>query len=298
MPRLDLNLLADFEALLAEGSVVGAARRLNLSAPAMSRRLSHLRHALGDPLFVLAGRRLVPTERALALRERVRAAVEDVRGILMPEAVDFARLERTLTLRANDGFVGAWAARLAARMAAEAPAVRLRFMPRAEKGMEALRNGEVDLDLGVLSAPAPEIHSRLLLRSHFVGVVRADHPLARKRRVDAAQFVRWPHISASRRGHASGPIDAALATIGVQREVALVVPGFQAALAMAQHSDYIATMPEPFARWAKERQQLHLFAMPVATPAVEIAMSWHPRHQVDLVHRWLREHVRNVTEET
>jgi DNA-binding transcriptional LysR family regulator len=296
MSKLDLNLLIDLEALLAEGSVTGAAQRLSLSASAMSRRLSHLREALGDPLFVLAGRNLVPTERALLLRERVQAAVEDVRGIMAPSIIDFASLDRTLTLRANDGFVGAWAARLSASMAIDAPSVRLRFMPRADKGMEALRSGEVDLDLGVLSAPAPEIHSRSLLKARFVGVVRSGHPLSRKRRVDVAQFVKWPHVSASRRGYVQGPIDTALAAEGRQRHVAMVVPGFQAAITMAQNSDFIATMPEAFGRWAKEQQPLHLFALPVMTPMVDISMSWHPRHHADPVHRWLREHVRNATQ--
>ena len=71
MGRPDLNLLVTLDVLLAEGSVARAARRLKLSPSAMSRALARLRHTTGDPLLVRAGRGLVPTPRALALREQV-----------------------------------------------------------------------------------------------------------------------------------------------------------------------------------------------------------------------------------
>ena len=295
MAKVDLNQLADLEALLTEGSVVGAAQRLHLSAPAMSRRLTHLRDTFGDPLFVLAGRRLVPTERALALRERIRAVLEDARGIVIPPVVDFSRLERTLTIRANDGFIGAWAARLVARIAVDAPGVTLQIVPRADNSMEALRSGEIDLDLGVLDAPAPEIHSQSLLKTVFVMVVRHDHPLATEREIDVAQFVQWPHVSASRRGHAQGSIDFALRALGLQRRVAVVVPGFQAAMAMVMNSDLISAIPEAFVQWSTEPERLRVFPLPVPSPEVNIAISWHPRYHADPVHRWLREHVKATT---
>lgn len=297
MAKVDLNQLEDLEALLIEGSVVGAAQRLHLSAPAMSRRLTHLRDTFGDPLFVLAGRRLVPTERALALREPIRAVLEDARGIVVPPVVDFSRLERTLTVRANDGFVGAWAARLVARVDVDAPGVRLQIVPRADNSMEALRSGEIDLDLGALDAPAPEIHSQSLLNTVFVMVVGKDHPLANQSEIDVAQFVSWPHVSASRRGHTQGSIDVALRALGLQRRVAVVVPGFQAAMAMAMNSNLIASIPEAFVQWSTERERLRVFPLPVASPRLEIAISWHPRYHADPVHRWLREHVKATTQD-
>ena len=52
LARPDLNLLFTLDALLAEGSVARAARRLHLSPSAMSRALARLREATGDPLLV------------------------------------------------------------------------------------------------------------------------------------------------------------------------------------------------------------------------------------------------------
>jgi DNA-binding transcriptional LysR family regulator len=292
--HLDFNLLLDLDALLREGSVVGAAQALHVSAPAMSRRLARLREAMGDPLFVTAGRGLVATPRALALRERVQAAIEEVRGVFLPQVLDFSRLQRTLTLRANDGFAGVWATRLASAMAAEAPGVSLHFMARADKGMDALRSGLVDLDIGVAQAVEPEVLAAPLFEAALVGVVRENHPLLGNGMglpVGAEDFVAWPHIATVGRGQAVGRIDTALQGLGLRRRVAIVAPGFQAALVMAATSDFVAAMPEPFARWAMLHHRLQVFALPVALPRVVVCQRWHARHQADPVHRWLRAHV-------
>lgn len=297
MRDLDFNMVLDLEALLREGSVVGAAKRLHLSAPAMSRRLANLRSAVGDPLFVPAGRGLVPTQRALELREKIDALAEQMRKVFMTDQVDLSMVERTLVLRTNDGFAGAWAARLAQRVAEEAPGISLRFSPRTDKYVGALRDGVVDLEVGALhpgdDSMAEELHSQVLFRTPFVGVVRAGHPLAKKK-VSLAAFIAWPHISASRNGNHSGPIDDALATQGKQREVRLVAPGFQSAMMMAASSDMIAAAPETFARWAQEHLDLHTFTLPLATPEVEVSQSWHPRRHADPVHKWLRGLVREL----
>lgn len=80
----DFNLLITLDALLEEGSVAGAARRLGLSASAMSRALARLRETTGDPLLVRAGRGLIPTPRAQILRDKVARLVQETRAVLRP----------------------------------------------------------------------------------------------------------------------------------------------------------------------------------------------------------------------
>lgn len=148
----DFNLLIALDALLTAGSVAGAARRLGLSPSAMSRTLSRLRAATGDPLLVRAGRHMVLTPYAETLRERARHATFEARAVLRPAqgALDPAALDRTFTLRANDGFVEAFGPALIAAAAEQAPRVRLRFAPKPEKSDRPLREGLVDLEIGVL----------------------------------------------------------------------------------------------------------------------------------------------------
>jgi DNA-binding transcriptional LysR family regulator len=74
----DLNLLRVLDALLREGSTVGAARRLGLSQPAVSSALGRSRHALGDPLFIRQGQGLVPTSFATGLELPLRGVLEEL----------------------------------------------------------------------------------------------------------------------------------------------------------------------------------------------------------------------------
>jgi len=293
MDTPDLNLLATLDVLLAEGNVARAAERLRLSPSAMSRQLARLRLATGDPLLVRAGRGLVPTPRALELRDRVGTLVQDARAALGPaEKLDLARLERTFTLRTRDGFVENFGAALIARVAAEAPGVRLRFVPKPDKDNAPLRDGSVDLETGVVGQrTGPEMRAQALIRDRFVGVVHSGHALAHGR-MSAARYAKAGHIVVSRRGDERTGVDDALDALGLQRRVAVVVDGFAPALALARDTDLVASVPEQHT--GRLRAGMHTFALPFALPAFTVSLLWHPRLHADAAHRWLRECVRAV----
>lgn len=143
MTEPDLNLLIALDVLLAEGSVAGAARRLGLSASAMSRTLSRLRDTTGDPLLVRAGRNMVLTPYAEEIRERTQNAVFEARAILRPssDAFNLATLERSFTLRTNAGFIEIFGAALIAAVAAVAPLVQLRLCPNQRKPLSIYAKG-------------------------------------------------------------------------------------------------------------------------------------------------------------
>jgi DNA-binding transcriptional LysR family regulator len=296
MADIDLNLLTSLDALLAEGSVVGAARRLGLSASAMSRTLARLRAATGDPLLVRAGRGMVPTPHASELRERVRDLAQGARAVLRPAAasLDLAELKRTFTIRSNEGFVEVFAARLVASVTAVAPKVHLHFAPKPDKDVRALREGLVDLEIGVLGQSGPEVRLQALFRDRFVGAVRDGHPLIEKGNITPARYSAFGHVVASRRGHESGPVDEALAALGRSRTVVVVVPSFRAALAVARASDLVALVTSSFLSVTQGDQNkssppaFRSFPLPVRTEAITISQMWHPRHDADPAHRWLR----------
>ncbi|QGZ66829.1 LysR family transcriptional regulator [Paraburkholderia acidisoli] len=295
----DLNLLLALDAVLAEQSVAGAARRLSLSASAMSRTLTRLREATGDPLLVRAGRRMVLTPHAQALRERARHAAHEARAVLSPSVTepDFPTLRRTFTVRANEGFVEAFGAPLIAALTAVAPGVRLHFAAKLEKSAAQLREGAADLEIGVLGAPAkmgPEIRIQALFRDRFVGVVRKGHALEAEREITAARYASFGHVVASRSGRASGPVDEALAALGLERHIAAVVPSFPAALAVARASDLIALLPASYLRNGQASIDTHRFELPVSTASITVSQMWHPRLDADAVHAWLRRIVLDV----
>lgn len=293
MSKPDLNLLVALDVLLAEGSVARAGRRLRLSPSAMSRALARLRETTGDPLLVRAGRGLVPTPRALELRDRVGQLVQDAEAVLRPaEQLRLEELDRSFSIRTSDGFVENFGPTLIARVRESAPGVRLCFVQKPDKDSTALREGRVDLETGVVgNATAPELRMTALFRDRFIGVVQRGHALGRGR-ITPARYAAGRHIAVSRRGLDRGPIDDALKTLGLEREIATIVAGFATALALARGSDLIASVPERHT--GNLRAGMHSFSLPFPTPEITVALLWHPRMDSDSAHRWLRGQIKDV----
>ena len=293
MARPDFNLLVTLDVLLAEGNVTRAAQRLRLSASAMSRALARLRETTGDPLLVRAGRGLVPTPRAIELRERVRQLVQDGEAVLRPaEKLNLKQIVRTFTLRTSEGFVENFGPDLIARVGEEAPGVRLRFVQKPNKDSAPLRDGTVDLETGVVEkTTAPELRVQALFRDRYIGVVRKGHPLS-KGKITPSRYAAGRHICVSREGLDRGPIDEALKPLRLEREIVTIVGGFSTALGLARASDLIASVPERHT--GNLRAGMHSFPLPVSMPEFTVSLLWHPRLDADQAHRWLRGHVRDI----
>lgn len=283
----DFNLLVTLDALLSEGSVARAARRLRLSPSAMSRALARLRETTGDPLLVRAGRGLVPTPRAIALREQVGQLVHDARSVLRPaEALDLTRLSRTFSLRTREGFVENMGAALIATASAQAPGVRIVFVHKSDRESSSLRDGTVDFDTGIIGpGTGPEVRTQALFRDRFVGVVREDHPLALGK-ATAARYAKAAQVAVSRSGNVKGPVDDALQLLGMERKIVTVTGTFSAALALARDAGLVATVPER--QTGRLRDGLRTFTLPFPLPGFTVSLMWHPRLDADPAHRWLR----------
>ncbi|MEO7362100.1 MAG: LysR family transcriptional regulator [Gemmatimonadaceae bacterium] len=293
MSNPDLNLLIVLDVLLTEGSVARAAQRLRLSPSAMSRALGRLRRTTGDPLLVRAGRGLVPTPRALELREQVGQLVTDAQRVLRPtKKLRLKQLTRIFTFRSSDGFAENFGAELIARAHQDAPGVQLRFVQKHSKDSVALREGSVDLETGVVEEMiGPEVRAQALFRDRLVGAVRSGHAFA-KRKVSLARFLDGKHIVVSRRGIDEGPVHEVLAAKALKLDVATIVSGFSTALALARTSDLIATVPERHS--GNMLAGMFSFPIPLELPEITISLLWHPRMDADLAHRWMRGVVRDV----
>lgn len=301
MEDIDLNLLVALDVLLAEGSVTEAAKRLGLSPSAMSRTLSRLRFVTGDPLLVRAGRSLVPTRFAESLRDRVHAVTEDARTILRPAAseLDIATLETTFSIRVSEAFLELMSASLVSAITEAAPRVRVRFALKLDKEPHTLREGLIDLEIGVLGVPAPELRTRLLIRDRLVGLAREGHPVLAGGAVTAKRYAAGGHIAVSRRGEFADAVDEALERKGLKREIRVVVPGFPDAMRIAASTDFIAAVPLSCLGRGKvnegvARLGIRSFELPFETPEILIAAIWHPRADADPAHRWLRNIVARV----
>ncbi|WP_316293911.1 LysR family transcriptional regulator, partial [Clavibacter michiganensis] len=180
MAQLDLNLLRVLDALVATSSVTEAASRLALSPPAVSRALGRLRVSMGDEILVRAGRGMVPTPFALRVAASVRALLDEADGLTRAGDDDPSTWNRAFTIRMNESLIPVLAPALTERVVAEAPGVLLRFVPQESKDAEALRDGTLDLDVGIRVASPPDVLAAPLVADRFVAVVGARTALGRK----------------------------------------------------------------------------------------------------------------------
>ncbi len=292
---MDLNLLTSLDVLLREQSVAEAARRLHLSAPAMSRTLTRAREAFGDALLVRAGRRLVLTPRALELRAEVGRIVQDAQRLIRADHPTPLRdVQRTLHIRADDSLAGVFAQPLTRAVHAQAPGVNLCFLPLGNKDAHELREGVVDLDFGIIDTAAPEIKVQQLFVDQFVGVARRGHPLL-DGKMSVKRFTQQRHVGVSRRGKRYGPLDDALHQAGhPRRDIVLIVNGYYAAVLAVSSSDLIGTVPRLLADQMAAFLDLVVFALPMRSAPLKISQAWHPRLDADPVHRWLRQCVKET----
>ncbi len=286
---IDLNLLRVFDAVMHAGTVTGAAEKLHLSVAATSRALGRLRHAMGDPILVRAGRGFVPTPFAERSVTRVRRILHETDLLRRDTGGEPRTWHRTFVIRINDALAPALIPRLQRSVQREAPGVRLRFEAQESKTAEALRDGSLDLDVGIVVHPAPDVLSETLFTDRFVAVVSEQSPLGRAAQVSIDDFCSVPHVSASRRGLARGPVDDVLEAGGRRREVTVVVPSYLVGALTVVGSDLACLLPRVLASHLRdEGMPLRLFDLPLDLPAAPVEQRWHRRVDDDDASRWLR----------
>ncbi|MFZ5441158.1 MAG: LysR family transcriptional regulator [Myxococcota bacterium] len=286
---LDLNLLETLDALLQELSVTRAARRVGLSTPAMSHALARLRSTLGDEVLVRAGRDMVPTERARAMKDEVHEALERARALLRPQAkFDPRTLTREFRVNATDHVVTVLGAALDDLARRSAPDALLRFLPISTDDAAMLREGSVDLAVGIYAQLPPELRTRVLFTDRFVSVLRRGHPAA-KGRLDLETFLELDHVQVAPRGRPGGDLDDLLAQRGRQRRVTRAVPYFLAAVQLVSQSDAVLTISERLATRFARTFDLVVLETPVALRPYALSLLWHPRQDSSPEHAWLRQ---------
>ncbi|WP_374472852.1 LysR family transcriptional regulator [Phenylobacterium sp.] len=296
----DLNLLRVFHALMRERSVTRAGEQIGLSQPAVSQALNRLRALLDDQLFVRRGTEMAPTPRAEALAPVVRGALAELEAALQGDRrFDPASADRAYTLMGADYVSMLLMPPLFARVAREAPKVRLRLVDTVRGEVaRLLQEDAVDLAIEAPGATPDWVSREVVFLSPFVFVAARGLPALAGVEPEGAipldLLCALPHAIRTTDGSLSGYLDAALAEAGRARRVALGLPHFGAvALACAQ-AGLVAALPEQFARACAPALGLAVYQPPIPVPVPEISMYWHRRHDNNPAHAWLRQLVREV----
>lgn len=282
--RHDLNLLVILEAVLREGSISAAARRLNLTQPAVSQALARARAMFGDPLMVRSGRGLQPTPRGVELRSELGDLLGRVGALIEGPGFDPARARRSFTIATSDLGEAIVLPAVLGRMTSAAPGCRFDIRPPRHDF------GEDIPDLILMGAPPPEgpWHAQDLFEDRFVHVAAKGHP-SLQGPLTAKAFAALPQALVSPRGDGDwGPVDTALAAMQLRRNVRLTITRFATLPAILAESGLVAAIPARYAALPAVRSLCDVRPLPVEVPPFTIRMVWHRTRDADPAQRWLR----------
>jgi DNA-binding transcriptional LysR family regulator len=285
---LDLNLLVALDALLLEANVSRAAMRIGLSQPAASHALQRLRDVLGDPLLVRVGARMELTPRAQALRGPLVQVLDQVRGLFIPDDFNAVSSERQFRLMMPDLAVELLMPPLMQKITKAAPNVRIDVVPwRGSAIFTAEFARTIDLVISIGNAFGGFHRQRLYVDSDALAVRRGHPAGAKLKKRDA--FLNARHVAVIIRGQNEDLIDGWLRSKGIERRIALVVPGYIEALHVVARTDLVAFVPQRLIR-ALSKQLSLVSVAPPFDPGIDEQFMFYPtRAQMDPGSIWLRE---------
>lgn len=296
LARVDLNLLVALQVLLEELNVTRSAERLHVSQPAMSKTLLRLRTVFEDALFTRSGRGLVPTPRAVELKQALPQLLEGIGGLLVRTEFDPATFVGHVRIVAPEFMAVQVIPALAAILEREAPGLCVAVSNAEESYMSELESGETDFVLEV-EKPVPRGCLVTSLGNFTPAVwMRSGHPLA-DREFDLEEMLEYPFVQyflliAGRVDAATeSRFDKLIGRMGHRRIKSVVTNQLMTALDTLQSSNclMLATMDD----LKQESEFYHIVRKPYPKslehePFIPAALLQHERTINSPMHNWVK----------
>jgi LysR family transcriptional regulator, nod-box dependent transcriptional activator len=286
---LDLNLLVALDALLEEGNVTRAARRLGLGQSATSSALKRLRAALGDELLVLSGRQMHLTVRSRELKPKIHSLLAQIETALTASAFDPSVSRRRFVIAGADYVTVTLLPRFLARVHAASPHMRFEMIELSSSTVEALGHGDIDAAILPRVDAVPEnLFARSLFRERVVCIAAKKHP-----RIHGSLDLETFHAerrAAFQTGRSYiGVGEQQMRAIGDGNPPAVTCPSFLALLSVVGATDMVAIVQERLAMAFQKQAGLQVLEPPFATRSLDVSLLWAGIHNADPAHRWFRE---------
>ncbi|WP_195908554.1 LysR substrate-binding domain-containing protein [Novosphingobium sp. Gsoil 351] len=287
----DLNLLPILDALLDERSVSLAADRINLSQSATSSALLRLREMFNDPIVIREGQRMVPSTRALLIRDQLKAGLATITDIIVELRNDARETgHRQVTLAAPEHIQLTMLEAIQAIMIDEASDMDFKILTLDQKEMIAhLDQCKTDIAMGSFGSLSDKFNRKKLYKETMVAVMRKNHPAlanAVDNRISMADFKLYPHLVVSNSEDISDShLSTWLASKAVKRKVTAVVQHISMITQILRDTDFICLGTERSFRVTPESDKyLDKLMLPaeLATDYYLVEMVWHDRTSQDV----------------
>ena len=289
LSRIDLNLFVVFDAIYTEGGITRAAKRLNLTQPAISHALARLRELFDDPLFVRQGQAMIPTPLARVTIDPVRHALHGFETTLRrADRFDPATARKRFTIGMRDVRELTALPDLLRTITRAAPFIDITTVRVERRQLEAeLAAGTLDAAVDIHLALSDQVQRQRLNTERLIVVARPRHPTM-KRSLDLDTYLSQEHILVSSRRRGLGVEDYELSRHGLKRRIRLRCQHYFAACRVVSETDLILTMAERYARIVNRLFRNVLLPFPLAVPNYDAYLYWHANADADPANRWLR----------
>lgn len=287
---LDLNLLVALQALLEERSVTRAARRLNISQPAMSAALNRLRDYFQDDILAAHGKVMHATPRAESLLAPVRRTLAEL-DLLLTSSTGFepASSQRTFRIVASDYIAASVIGPLALRLAACAPGLRLELMLPCEEAAQLVMSGQADLTITPADFLDTEQPAELLCEEPQRVVGWRENPAFANGRISAGDFARLGHVAVHVGSNRIPSFaDGVLDRLDRPRRIEITCGCFTLVPWLLSGTQRLAVLHERLALQVAERFPLVHAPMPFEFPVMREMIQFHRARTEDEGLRWLR----------
>ncbi len=294
--KIDLNLFTVFEAIYTEGSLTQAAKRLNLTQPAISHALSRLRERMDDPLFERHGHKMRPTPLAQNLLPEVQHALSQLNQALQrAHSFDASKSDKTYSLALRDVIEATMLPPVVRALNEQAPNVKVSSVRIDRKDMsQKLASGELDFAVDVLLPNQPHIKHQKLIDDELVVLVNKKH-LPDIQNIDEKSYLQAKHIIVSSRSTGPDLVDYALSAQGFNRDIHLRCQHYYAACQVVANSDLVLTMPKSYAQVLNRHfEDICVYPMPFQSTDIDIHIYWHQSRDNDPASLWFRQFIKSL----
>jgi DNA-binding transcriptional LysR family regulator len=294
---IDLNLLVILQALIEEGSVTRAGKRVGMPQPAMSMALARLRRHYKDELLVRTGNGYELTPLARSLLPPVRESTRLIAQAFIPAQCRPPAGEHAFTLGLSDYSMTVLGEPLLRRVRELAPSVRLWMqLATPDKAGDDRRL----LGYDVLIAPAgfwADGQPEVIARDRLVYVADPANPRLRDGTLTAGDLQALPHAAARLPHPGADPATVALARLGITPAVVVTTGGWLPLAFLVAGTDLVAAIPERLARRVSGAAAVTIATIAdPALAAIELTETawWHPMRSTDPALTWLRATLREI----
>lgn len=291
LDNFDLNLLVAFDALLRERSVTRAAEKLNITQSAMSASLKRLRESFQDELLVQHGKKMLPTQHALALAPEVSETLVHLKGLIATGTrFEPGNSKRRFRLNASDYITTVVLVPLIEALQEEAPGIRLELSLPSTQSSNLLESGEVDLIITPDDYLESDHPRELVYKENFLVIGAAKNPIFRRPMTREA-FLDAGHVGV-RISNADTYVERALFKLAPTRRIEVTAPSFIQVPWLLRGTNRLSVMHERLAKVCAPVLDLKTAEPPFPLPIMQEMMQYHSARANDAGLTWLRSRIK------